>query len=385
MKYLFFIIILSLSFFLFPKTGLSQIQFDFTGYLIDLPVYQRNNQNISQLFRFDQDQQFNITRLRLRPTIKFSVDSRLSVEYEITTFYQSQLSFSQVALPMAKRQLFDLNWKLLDERHWSSQHLIDRLYFRHEFDFGQITIGRQRIAWGSGRIWNPTDLFNPINPANFAKIEKDGADLISSKFYIGDFTDLTLVFNPQDSNPSNAGFRYRSNLHEYDFSIVSGIFDKRIVIGGDFAGNLFKAGFRGEGIVSGKKENFGSNFVRYILGLDYQFTPKLYALMEYQFNGEGSKNKRQYNLLKLLQGDLLNVARNYLFISGNYLLHPLVTTSLATNLNLDDGSGYILATINYSVGQNTYLGLGGQFFFGNNLDEYWYFPNSVFLKLEFYF
>ena len=374
-----------LSILLFPVCGFTQIQFNFSGYIIDLPVFQRNNQNISQLFQFNRDQQFNITRLRLRPTIEFNAESRLSIEYEVTTFYQSQLSFSQVALPRAKRQLFDLNWTLLDERHWSSQHFIDRFYYRQEFDFGQITIGRQRIAWGSGRIWNPTDLFNPINPANFAKIEKDGADLITGKFYLGDFTDLTLVFNPQEKNRSNAGVRCLTNLYTYDFSIVSGIFDERIIMGGDFAGNLFKAGFRGEAIISGKKDDFGSNFARYILGLDYQFTARLYTLMEYQFNGDGSKDKRKYNLLKLLQGEILNVAKNYLFISANYLLYPLVSSSLSINLNLDDNSGYFLGMINYSAGQNTYLGLGGQFFFGDNLDEYWYFPNSGFLKIEFYF
>ena len=156
-------------------------------------------------------------------------------------------------------------------------------------------------------------------------------------------------------------------------------------MGGDFAGNLFKAGFRGEAIISGKKDDFGSNFARYILGLDYQFTARMYTLMEYQFNGEGSKDKRKYNLLKLLQGEILNVAKNYLFISANYLLYPLVSSSLSINLNLDDNSGYFLGMINYSAGQNTYLGLGGQFFFGDNLDEYWYFPNSGFLKIEFYF
>ena len=48
-------------------------------------------------------------------------------------------------------------------------------------------------------------------------------------------------------NNSNGGFRFRTNYSEYDLSLIGGYFDKRIVIGGDFAGNLFEAGVRGEG------------------------------------------------------------------------------------------------------------------------------------------
>lgn len=308
------------------------------------------------------------------------------MEYEVSGLYQSDQAMLQSEFVSPGRQLVDMNWTLIEEQHLIVRHFIDRLYFRKEFEFGNIGIGRQREAWGSGRIWNPTDLFNPINPVNFAKIEKDGADLISTQIYLGNFTDLTVVYNPQkEGSENNAGFRFRSNYRSYDLSLMSGLFDDRIIVGGDFAGNLLDAGFRGEGIVSGEKGDFADRYVRFILGLDYQFTSKLYALAEFLYNGEGATDPVDYDLFGLLQGRILAVAKHYLFLSGSYLVHPLLNTTYSTNFNLDDGSGFFSAFANYSVGDNTFLGLGVQLFWGDEFDEFWYFPRSVYLKGEFYF
>jgi hypothetical protein len=96
------------------------------------------------------------------------------------------------------------------------------------------------------------------------------------KLFLGEFTDLQLVINPQKNGHGNAGYRLRTNFAEYDLSTIGGVFDDRWVFGGDFAGNLFDAGVRGELIDSAKQKNVSSNFTTLILGADYQFTAELY-------------------------------------------------------------------------------------------------------------
>lgn len=69
------------------------------------------------------------------------------------------------------------------------------------------------------------------------------------------------------------------------------------------------AGVRGEAIVSSRKDDFSSNVVKYILGIDYQFTPELYALVEYYFNGGGKVDPLSYDLIRLSKGEILNLGR----------------------------------------------------------------------------
>lgn len=358
-----------------------QVDLSFSGYISDFPIYMHYKEMQSQLFNVKQDQLINLTRIRLRPTLNLWSGARINIEYEIDALYSSSASSFNLSSPgMNPRQVVDLAWTPIKEEKYSVTHLIDRLSFRQGFDFGNITIGRQRISWGTGRVWNPTDLFNPINPATYYKIEKDGADAISGMFRLGNFTDLNLVFNFQEKlKDSNYGFRFRSNVNEFDFSFMGGHFDENLVIGGDFAGNLFDAGIRGEGII------YPNGYTKFILGIDYQFTPELYSLIEYQYNGEGITDKNQYDLYRLMIGDIINLSRNYIHISSVYQYTPLLIFTFSNNTNLNDLSGYLSLVGNYSLDDNFYINFGLQLFYGEEFTEYWYFPNSIYLQGEYYF
>lgn len=363
----------------------AQTSYDFSGYVVNMPIYQpAKDLGIVNL----KDQFFDLTRIRLRPTLYIGNNSRFNLEYEINSLYLSESGFGLFNLNSVstRRQLGKLNWNIVERDHFVLNHFIDRLTFRQDFDFGNIEIGRQRISWGTGRIWNPTDLFNPINPANFAKIEKDGADAVSAMIYLGNFTDLNIVYNPTNNfKSSNYGFRFRTNFFEYDFAVIGGYFDNRIVTGLDFAGNLFDAGVRGEGILSFNKDNSEDHFAKFILGTDYQFTPELYVVLEYHFNGEGKINISDYELLRLRNGEIINLNKNYLYSAINYQITPLFTVMFSNNINLNDKSGYTGINGNYSITADLYLSGGAQISYGSEFDEYWYYPNAYYLQGEFYF
>jgi hypothetical protein len=364
----------------------SQVNYNFSGYVADLPVYSINNADLANLAGIDKNQVTNLTRIRLRPEIYLSPLTRLGIEYEIDAEYSKQNPISLINQASTNRQIVNLKWTITDQNNITISHYIDRLYLRQGFDWGNITVGRQRIAWGVGRIWSPTDLFNPINPANFGKIEKDGADAASLTYSFGNFTDVNLVYNPQQKiNSSNAGFRFRTNIDKYDFAVVGGYFDERVIAGGDFAGNFFEAGIRGEGIISMDKNDLNSNFAKFVFGMDNQFTSKLYALLEYQFNGEGAENKFNYDLLGLIDGRIINLSRNYLDVSASYQLTPLLTVTFLINSNLNDGSGYLSFSGTYSLSDNSTVTAGALTTYGNKFTEYWYYPTSFYLQGELFF
>lgn len=364
----------------------AQVEFRFSGYVVDFPVYERLSSTLADLAGVDPGQFLNLTRIRLRPSLRPWTDGDLALEYEVTGLYKTS-NFTAVGDPPAStNQLADLSWVLIDGEHYAARHFIDRLYFKQLFSVGEFVLGRQRISMGTGRIWNPTDLFNPINPANFAKIEKDGVDAFTGRVYLGSFTDLSFVYNPYDDfDHQNIGLKFRSNLAEYDFSVLVGQFGDRDVLGADFAGNFFDAGFRGEAIYSGLHGDFSDGFVRGIVGFDNQFTPELYALIEYQYNGEGTTDRYAYDLEALLSGEILNVSTQYLALMASYLVHPLVTVSATSISNLVDGSGLVACSAHYAVTGNAGILAGAQLSYGEDLTEYWYYPPTVYVQFDVYF
>jgi len=370
---------------IFYSISISQAGFDFNGYIVNVPAYLKLNELLASAQRVKQECVIDITRLLLRPTLNLSESGYFALEYEASATYQSETYSSIVPTSVNRRQLFDLNWDIKKEKRWYIQHGIDRFYYRQQVGIVDVSFGRQRIAWGSGRIWNPSDLFNPLNPTTFSKIEKDGVDVASLKLNFGTLSDIMFVYNPQYSNSSNYALRIRTNRNEFDIAGLAGYFDRRVIVGGDVAGNLFEAGIRTELILSMKKEDLSNNFIKAIFGVDYQWTADLYTLIEYHYNGEGEKNPTKYDLLKLMNGEVLNVGIDYLAFNISYLVHPLVTTSVTIIGNLDDGSGYIALSIVYIPTDETSITFGGQLFTGERMDEYWYYPSSCFTKIELYF
>lgn len=391
--------------FALPVPAAAQVEFEFSGYVVDLPMYQRMNQSLVTLLEtasgstgsYDRDLAVNLTRLRLRPSLRLWEGATVALEHEVDLLYSTKGMAFRPSAGRTNRQAVTLRWQPVDDEHFTMQHYVDRLYFRQNLEWGSLIAGRQRIQWGTGRIWNPTDLFNPINPASFDKIEKDGADAVSAKVYLGSFTDVQAVVNFRTArmqkdgaepapDSTNFGLRFRTNYREFDFSVMSGWFDRRVVFGGDFAGNLLEAGVRGEAILMLESDELpNEDYIRVSLGVDYQFTPEFYGLVEYLYNGEGHNDPASYQILRLYQGDILQLNRKYLYAGGTYLVHPLVTASAGILQNLSDGSGFATLLATWSSSDNSLVSAGFMLPYGGEFDEYWYYPTAVYLKGEYHF
>lgn len=361
-------------------------ELNFQGYVMEMPVYENIHPTLAQLTGVSPSEFSDLIRLRFRPTLHIGDNTKIGLAYEVDGLYYSQNISFGLASTTPLRQIVGLRWQPVDLKHATVSDYIDRLYLDQEFSFGTLVIGRQRISWGTGRVWNPTDIFNPINPADFGKIEKDGADAVSMKFYLGQLTDIQVVYNSEyHFESSNYAARFRTDILGYDLAVLGGSLDREMIAGGDFAGNVWTAGIRGEALVSQDPAKSGGYYVNWILGMDYQFTDKLYGLFEYYHNGEGTLDKAKYDIIGLYEGRILNVAKDYLALSGTYQLTPLVTVALSSISNFSDGSGYLAGTITYSASNNASVALGSLYTFGKTLTEYWYYPQAYYLKLETYF
>ncbi len=158
-------------FMIFPHIVLSQ-GVDFSGYCVNFLTYQSLKSEFADMFGIDKNLFLRILRLRFRGGLDVGWDSKFYAECEMSGIYHSANLFVNLAELFLRRQILKLRWNLKSGERFGLFHFIDRLYFTKNFEVGNLTIGRRRISWGTGRIWNPTDLFSPINPANFTKLRK---------------------------------------------------------------------------------------------------------------------------------------------------------------------------------------------------------------------
>lgn len=365
--------------------------FDFSigGYVFELPVYQRLGASIDSLLpsnNQDKNLYQSITKIRLRPVLNLWEDARIEAALETRidiSKYENPLFNSENIYP---RHLIDLDWKLLSDGNVLINESIDRLFFKQTFEDFELTLGRQRINWGVGRIWQPTELFHPVNPANFGKIEKTGADALSAKFFFGNFTDAELIVNFRERiSDFNYGLRLRTNFSPFDISGIIGYFDRNPAIGMDFTGNVFDAGIRAEAIYIRNDEKPDSSYFRFIVGLDRQLSPTIYGMIEFLYNGEGETCKYCYNPIKLLSGTVLNLGVYYLSGLVTWQAHPLITISGIGMYNINDYSGYATGNAAWSASENLTLSAAMMYPFGLQKSEFWYYPISFYLNAQCFF
>lgn len=281
---------------------------------------------------------------------------------------------------------------------------IDRLYLDYTFEKLQITLGRQRIAWGTSLVWNVIDLFNPMSILEFDYEERPGSDALRLQYYTGAISKFELAIKPGKNkyNTTAAGL-WSINKFGYDFYAIAAFKNNRKMLGGAWAGNVRGAGFRGELLVSDPPNKslstkypasiyFGQSFfesnkrvMSLVLSADYTFPSSLYLHTETLFNSNGKRKDAGLFSLDVLDAGMLSPARWSIFQEIAYDLHPLVRGTIFGIINPDDKSSVIMPSIAWSVITNLDLLVIGYYTFGDPLTEWGNWGNAVFVRLKYSF
>ncbi|MFO7524634.1 MAG: hypothetical protein R6W68_04210 [Ignavibacteriaceae bacterium] len=151
----------------------------------------------------------------------------------------------------SKQGLINLDYILWDKNSSIGYIEIDRLWLDYVKNNWQVTLGRQRIAWGTSWAWNPTDLFNPKDVLDFDYEELPGADAVRIQYYTGPVTKIELAVSPgKKKEDLIAAGLISFNKWHYDFNLIAGLKKERWIIGGGWSGDILNAGFRGEVLFS---------------------------------------------------------------------------------------------------------------------------------------
>ena len=248
---------------------------------------------------------------------------------------------------------------------------LDRASIAYSADFGDITIGRQAIAWGSARVVNPTDVVAPYAYNQLDTEDRIGVDAIRVQIPIGvlgEF-DTGYVFGENLAFEKSAFFlRSQLNAAETDFSISLLGFREHLMTGFDIARGIGGAGFWLEAayVYANAFDNENpnaENYLRASIGLDYSFGGVAYGFIEYHFSGAGAGEPEDYldNLSQpaYTDGGVYLMGRHYFVPGLSCQITPLISLSGALLLNTSDPSVFPSLQIEYNFAQDIYLSAGG--------------------------
>lgn len=248
---------------------------------------------------------------------------------------------------------------------------LDRASIAYGADFGDITVGRQAIAWGSARVINPTDVIAPYTYDELDTEDRVGVDAIRVQIPIGvlgEF-DAGYVFGENLAFAKSAFFlRSQLNALETDFSISLLGFRENLMTGFDIARGIGGAGFWLEaGYVYTNafdiENEAAGNYFRASIGLDYSFGGAAYGFTEYHFSSAGTEAPNSY-LTNLTQpaytdGGVYLMGRHYFVPGVTIQITPLIALSGVVLSNISDSSMFPSLQIEYNFAQDIYLSAGG--------------------------
>jgi len=281
---------------------------------------------------------------------------------------------------------------------------IDRLWLDYSHQNLEVTMGRQRIAWGTALVWNVIDLFNPKSVLDFDYEEKPGADALRVQYYTGAVSKVEVAVAPGRTRDRStiAGF-YSTNAFGYDFFAVAGIRKNHWVMGGAWAGSVWDGGFRGEFLLSQAQngniaqddavlgDSGGSAFATdnpvasIVLSADYTFANSFYIHTECLFNSNGKSEKAGEFWKQAQDSGMLSPSRWSYYQEFAYDITPLTRATIYGIFNPVDHSSIIIPMVTQSLTANLDLLVIGQFASGDRYSEYGEYGKSITLRLKYSF
>lgn len=360
-----------------------------SGYLKDVHQYSRS--------LFDARPYYlNISRARL------SLDAELSafrshVDYDHQLAYGSFFRTSEFKIfgYSPPKPWLDMEQTLSTGTLNGWGHGAYRAWVGLETESLVLRAGRQRIAWGTGKIWNPTDVLNPYQPTSVERDERRGVDALYGRLGLGTLGQAELAWAGENRWVDHFLLaRGRADVSGWDLSLLGGKVagsTASLVVGGDFAGTVLEGTFHGEWAYF--RPEWRTPYWKAGLGYDYtvpsetawRWLEDAAFVVEYYRAGNGRTDERSYDFAAVRAGREVSVARNYLGGSVSKDLHPLLKLELHALANADDASTFLAPSIAWNALNDLHLCATLQRFGGKRPTEYGRNPNSVVLSAQYYF
>ncbi|MBF0473292.1 MAG: hypothetical protein HQK91_13710 [Nitrospirae bacterium] len=301
-----------------------------------------------------------------------------SSQNAINAPYTGPMIISPTLKPLEHTSTQLRDYRIVDIEN-NQVHNLDRAVATITLNFGDISIGRQPIAFGVAHVINPVDVLSPLLKTSLATEERPGVDAVRVRIPTGNMSEVEFGFvGGQDLLWSNDAAFLRSRFYLYDTDLILTLMDfkQNALLGFELTRAIFDAGVWLEtayvfsGAFSGSPTS-NNNYLRLSTGADYKLTSKLYAFTEYHYNSAGISNPnnytkfidtgstaKNYNTTAYELGSVYLLGQHYIIPGVTIELTPLVTVTAMSFVNLIDASLLFAPNLSYSIATNITLGAG---------------------------
>lgn len=282
-------------------------------------------------------------------------------------------------LPAGARSFFRLN-----KLDWQIKRSGETFQWRHEIDralvslhpgWGEVTVGRQAIGLGRGRLFSAVDMFSPFSPTEVDREWRRGVDAVRAEYRLSDKTSVEGmgVFG-RSWNESAMLVRVRGYMGRIDGELIFGKRGEDVLIGLATSAAVSGAEVHAEAALFDVPEKqpdggiFGNDrlVAKAIIGGSYTFGigNGLTLLGEYHYSGFGIEDAcdalRILATDKILQerflrGDTQTLGRHNLGLQASYPVSETVSAAFLTLISARDGSGLFSPSVVWDVRRNVTL------------------------------
>jgi hypothetical protein len=347
---------------------------------------ENTNYTISKTPYYEEDKTFyNYNRLRLTDKIKEENWFALIIA-DIDNYYGETYieSFEYQFLRNIKADTpFDIE---TNAKNYGKGEVFGRL---HRFHVGygdekhNIVFGLQKITMGVGRIWTPTDLFNPRNPLALEPDQIYGNVALSYTYALDELSQAMGVIAKREDRSYKYAGRIKGNLNIGDVALDVYSSNDAQMFAYEIEGNLFDTGieWRSEGGYY-KDKLLDKEFYQTILGVDYGFVNGLTVMTEWLHSSETYSADEILNYQESSLSNNRHLSTDYIGASAYYDFNLLYNGALSMIYSLEDKSSFISPLLEYSISDDASLALGAMLYNGNGESEFGSVDNSYYLRFK---
>ncbi|MCP4129708.1 MAG: hypothetical protein GY754_01710 [bacterium] len=323
----------------------------------------------------------NLKRIRLTPEFKYADFLLVHVDYDneiILSSFNKSYEFDSYWRDSGYNDLVDMSWDPYYNEDIYYRTKLHRAWAKITISDLTMTIGRQQIRFGSGRLWNPLDILSPVSPTFVEGAEEQkGTDALKLDYYFSELMELSLVYSQKRYNNeiseislknSNSLARFKVGLKDTDVAALCGWVSRRVTAGVDVSTTLFDGALRGSGIYSNPEDAAQERepYFQANLGYDYSFKNSFSVLFEYFYNGNSLNHNTELKTAMvqsfftgttqdnyfLLSNQLITYNRHYIGLALGYEFYALLRGDLFTIVDLEEGGFFFSPSLKYNMMEN---------------------------------
>jgi hypothetical protein len=267
-------------------------------------------------------------------------------------------------------------------------HCLERASLTFAVGRMDVTLGRQAVHWGSGRLLRPTDFAAPLAVASLESEDRAGVDALRLRLATGMMGELDCgALAGADAHPdsSAAWVRYRTYLARTDASLLASAYRGNVMAGLDMTRPIGGTGARLEASWSRLEaltDSPAEDLLRVTSGVDWAPAADLNCAVEYGYSSRGLDDGPTRGLL---ESGVSLPGRHYAGLEASWQAAALLTASASGLVRLDEAGCWVASSIEYSLAQNVMLQAGCQLAFAGDSSGFRSWPDLAWTSFAAYF